>query len=113
MCFVRFGPCKGKVQCRCRFGVISTSMIGTAAKSATNRLVEVNDLVKHFPVESSDDVVRAVDGVSFYLTQGETLGLVGESGCGKSTVGRLMLRLIEPTSGEVIFEGGNIVDLGD
>ncbi|WP_410503781.1 ABC transporter ATP-binding protein [Leptolyngbya sp. 7M] len=74
-------------------------------------LVEVQDLVKHFPVENSDDVVRAVDGVSFDIVAGETLGLVGESGCGKSTVGRCLLRLHEPTSGDVLFEGKNIVGL--
>jgi oligopeptide/dipeptide ABC transporter ATP-binding protein len=67
--------------------------------------------VKHFPVEGSDDVVRAVDGVSFEILRGETLGLVGESGCGKSTVGRCLLRLIEPTSGEVTFEGRNVLSL--
>ena len=72
---------------------------------------EVRDLVKHFPVEDSDDVVRAVDGVSFDIVGGETLGLVGESGCGKSTVGRCLLRLHEPTSGEVVFEGRDIVGL--
>ena len=74
-------------------------------------LVSVRGLVKHFPVEGSDDVVRAVDGVSFDIFAGETLGLVGESGCGKSTVGRCILRLIEPTSGEVIFEGQNMLSL--
>jgi ABC-type oligopeptide transport system ATPase subunit len=62
--------------------------------SSRNTLVKVKDLVKHFPVEGSDDVVRAVDGVSFEIFRGETLGLVGESGCGKSTVGRCLLRLI-------------------
>lgn len=74
-------------------------------------MLEVKNLVKHFPVDNSSDVVQAVDDVSFHLTQGETLGLVGESGCGKSTVGRCLLRLIEPTSGEVLFEGKNIVGL--
>ena len=73
--------------------------------------IEIKDLVKHFPVEGSDDVVRAVDGVSFQIFSGETLGLVGESGCGKSTVGRCLLRLIEPTSGHIYFEGRDILAL--
>src|SRR5205814_4330384 len=75
-------------------------------------LVQVRGLVKHFAVENSDDVVRAVDGVSFEIFRGETLGLVGESGCGKSTVGRCLLRLIEPTAGEVNFEGRDVLSLG-
>jgi len=74
-------------------------------------LVSVRGLVKHFPVEGTDDVVRAVDGVSFNIFAGETLGLVGESGCGKSTVGRCLLRLIEPTAGEVNFLATNILTL--
>ena len=74
-------------------------------------LVSVRGLVKHFPVEGSDDVVRAVDGVSFEILAGETLGLVGESGCGKSTVGRCLLRLIEPTSGHIYFEGADVLAL--
>lgn len=77
----------------------------------TEQLVEVRGLVKHFPVENSDDVVRAVDDVSFEIFRGETLGLVGESGCGKSTVGRCLLRLIEPTAGEVKFEGRDVLAL--
>jgi oligopeptide transport system ATP-binding protein len=80
--------------------------------TSNGQLVEVRDLVKHFPIEGSDDVVRAVDGVSFSIFHGETLGLVGESGCGKSTVGRCLLRLIEPTSGEVRFEGRDVLSLG-
>lgn len=75
-------------------------------------LLRIRNLVKHFAVEGSDDVVRAVDGVSFSITAGETLGLVGESGCGKSTVGRCLLRLIEPTSGEVDFQGQDVVKAG-
>src|SRR5829696_6131201 len=75
-------------------------------------LVNVRHLVKHFPVEGSDDVVRAVDDVSFEILRGETLGLVGESGCGKSTVGRCLLRLIEPTRGEISFEGEDVLSLG-
>lgn len=82
-----------------------------AAKSQKQKLVEVKNLVKYFPIEGSDDVVKAVDDVSFEILSGETLGLVGESGCGKSTVGRCVLRLYEPTSGEVSFEGKNIVGI--
>src|SRR3954462_2104923 len=72
-------------------------------------LVRVRGLFKHFPVANSDDVVRAVDGVTFEILRGETLGLVGESGCGKSTVGRCLLRLIEPTRGEVEFDGRDVL----
>ena len=76
-------------------------------------MIQVRNLVKHFPIENSDDVVKAVDGISFDIFSGETLGLVGESGCGKSTVGRCMLRLHEPTSGEVFFEDEDITKLGN
>jgi oligopeptide/dipeptide ABC transporter ATP-binding protein len=79
---------------------------GEAAGAA--ELVRVRALFKHFPVAGSDDVVRAVDGVTFEIFKGETLGLVGESGCGKSTVGRCLLRLIEPTAGEISFEGKDV-----
>ena len=78
---------------------------------AREELVRVRALVKHFPVQASDDVVRAVDGVTFEIVRGETLGLVGESGCGKSTVGRCILRLIEPTRGEVMFEDEDVLAL--
>jgi oligopeptide/dipeptide ABC transporter ATP-binding protein len=78
---------------------------------SSETLVSVRGLVKHFPVEGSDDVVRAVDGVTFDIFAGETLGLVGESGCGKSTVGRCLLRLIEPTAGQINFQGRDILSL--
>src|SRR4028119_48452 len=83
----------------------------SAVKTQKKELVKVKNLVKHFPVENSDDVVRAVDDVNFDIVAGETLGLVGESGCGKSTVGKCLLRLYEPSSGEVLFEGKNLVGL--
>ncbi|MEP7039093.1 MAG: ATP-binding cassette domain-containing protein, partial [Acidobacteriota bacterium] len=83
----------------------------SSVKTEKEKLVQVKDLVKHFPVENSDDVVRAVDGISFDIFAGETLGLVGESGCGKSTVGRCLIRLYEPTSGKVLFESQNIIGL--
>ena len=83
----------------------------TATQTKKQELVKIKNLIKHFPVENSDDVVRAVDDVSFDIMAGETLGLVGESGCGKSTVGRCILRLYEPTSGEVWFENQDITDL--
>ncbi|MFL5679170.1 MAG: ATP-binding cassette domain-containing protein, partial [Chloroflexota bacterium] len=81
--------------------------------AATAPLVEVRNLVKHFPIKGgilqrTIGLVQAVDDVSFEIRRGETLGLVGESGCGKTTVGRLLLRLIEPTSGEIRFDGKDI-----
>ena len=79
-------------------------------------LLAVEHLVKHFPVRRSltgqvRSAIRAVDDVSFTVGAGETLALVGESGCGKSTTGRLVLRLLEPTSGKVSFAGREIFAL--
>jgi oligopeptide transport system ATP-binding protein len=81
-------------------------------------LLEVRDLVKHFPVGGGlfggkPGLVRAVDGVSFTLRRGETLGLVGESGCGKTTTGRCILQLERPTSGRVVFEGRDLTTLDE
>jgi oligopeptide transport system ATP-binding protein len=80
-------------------------------------LVTIRDLKMHFPVTEgalfSREVaqVRAVDGISFTIRKGETLGLVGESGCGKTTTGRCILRLEHPTAGQILFDGKNLVDL--
>jgi oligopeptide/dipeptide ABC transporter ATP-binding protein len=77
-------------------------------------LIEVRDLVKHFPIrkgiilQRQVAAVQAVDGVSFDINEGETLGLVGESGCGKSTTARLITRLLEPTSGSIVYQGVDI-----
>jgi oligopeptide/dipeptide ABC transporter ATP-binding protein len=81
-------------------------------------LLEVSDLVKHFHVSGgllgrSAGVVRAIDGVSFSIRRGETLGLVGESGCGKTTTGRCVLQLERPTSGRIQFEGRDLTKLSD
>ncbi|MDI9486271.1 MAG: dipeptide ABC transporter ATP-binding protein [Bacillota bacterium] len=80
-------------------------------------LLEVRNLVKHFPIRQGIifsrqiGAVQAVDNITFNVHKGETLGLVGESGCGKTTAGRCILRLIEPTSGDVIFDGRNVPQL--
>ena len=81
-------------------------------------LLEVRNLVKHFHIGGGlfggrAGIVRAVEGVSFEIRRGETLGLVGESGCGKTTVGRCLLQLERPTSGQVLFEGRELTTLGD
>ncbi|WP_316174012.1 MULTISPECIES: oligopeptide/dipeptide ABC transporter ATP-binding protein [unclassified Bradyrhizobium] len=83
----------------------------------TMPLLQVNDLKKHFPIRSglfgrAKSRVHAVDGVSFEIARGETLSLVGESGCGKSTVGRAILRLFDITAGQIVLDGTRIDDLG-
>ena len=82
-----------------------------------SNLIEVRDLVKHFPIRKGIVIqhqvgaVKAVDGVSFDVVQGETLGIVGETGCGKSTTARLLCRLMDPTSGSITFEGRDVNEL--
>jgi len=92
------------------------TMTATREHIVGKNLVVVKDLVKFFPVRSGllqrvVAWVQAVDGISFTIREGETLGMVGESGCGKTTVGRAMLRLIEPTSGSVNFDGTDLLRL--
>ncbi|WCF08976.1 dipeptide ABC transporter ATP-binding protein [Paenibacillus thiaminolyticus] len=82
----------------------------------TQPLVQVENLKMHFPIKGGPlgktvGAVKAVDGVSFHINKGETLGLVGESGCGKSTTGRMLLRLLEPSEGSIHFEGQDITKL--
>lgn len=88
----------------------------TTSNNTNDVLLKVNNLVKHFPIhrgilQKQVGAVRAVDDVSFYIKKGETLGLVGESGCGKSTTGRAVLQLYRPTSGEVVFDGKDLTKI--
>lgn len=91
---------------------------GTASSNGSGALLEVQHLVHHFPVrggvlfDHNIDVVHAIDDVSFVVEQGETLGLVGESGCGKTTLARCIVRLIQPTDGRIIFNGNDITSAG-
>jgi len=87
-----------------------------AGTEITNILIQTRNLRKYFPIKAgllgrAGTFVRAIDDVSFSMNAGETLGLVGESGCGKTTLGRVILRLIEPDSGEMYYEGRNLLEL--
>lgn len=96
---------------------MSNEQVQQTASTDAPVLLEVNNLVKHFPITKGIvfsrqvGAVKAVDDVSFKIHKGETLGLVGESGCGKSTTGRVILRLLEATAGEVLFEGRDVLKL--
>ncbi|MEU0831535.1 dipeptide ABC transporter ATP-binding protein [Streptomyces sp. NPDC005969] len=95
----------------------AATAIPTQATSSPEPLLKVDNLVKHFPIKKGMlqrqvAAVKAVDGISFDVRAGETLGVVGESGCGKSTMGRLITRLLEPTGGKIEFEGKDITHLG-
>jgi len=98
----------------------SASAQGTAHEVASDpeALLAVEGLVKHFPVrrgiifQRQVGAVKAVDGVSFSVRAGDTLGLVGESGCGKSTVGRVITKLLDPTAGSIRFDGREISGYG-
>src|SRR5437868_8680903 len=86
----------------------------TTSSGSSDDLLVVEGLVKHFPVtrgiifQKEVASVKAVDGVSFTVKKGETLGVVGESGCGKSTMARCIMRLLDPTSGSIMFDGRDI-----
>src|SRR6476659_2401529 len=108
----RSGPAIGR-PAGARTSYTVTAMLEPNAKAA---VLAVRDLKKHFPIshgllQRAAGTVFAVDGVSFTIGEGETLGLVGESGCGKSTVGRTILRLIEPTAGSIKLNGTDITNL--
>jgi peptide/nickel transport system ATP-binding protein len=104
---------KGLMITRERIQIFEKDYFG---KDKNEVLLEIKDLKTHFPIKGgflgrTVGEVKAVDGVSFKLQRGKTLGLVGESGCGKTTLGRSILRLVEPTSGEIIYNGQNITHL--
>src|SRR6185369_5779327 len=96
--------------------VLARGGIGGRAMTDQRPLLEVTDLGKHYAVRGGIlrrqvGTVHAVDGISFSVAKGETLGMVGESGCGKSTVARSVLRLVEPSSGTIKLNGTNIIGL--
>ena len=96
----------------------TTKHVDDIQKQPSDILLEIQNLKKHFPIyrgvlRRRVGAVKAVDGISFNIRRGETLGLVGESGCGKSTAGETILQLLEPTDGQVVFMGQNLTTLKD
>src|SRR5688572_5294609 len=95
----------------------ATAEVRPQSANGGEPLLDVRDLVMHFPLtqgiifQRKVGAVQAVDGVSFHVNRGETLGLVGESGCGKSTTGRAILQLYKPTAGQVLFDGRDLTQL--
>ena len=97
---------------------MSTEKLVLEKNTSTDYLLEVKDLKKHFPIKAGllqkqVGSIKAVDGISFGVKAGETLGIVGESGCGKSTAGRTLIRLYEPTDGEILFNGMDIAKMSE
>jgi oligopeptide/dipeptide ABC transporter ATP-binding protein len=97
--------------------MLATNLAKSNTQTNTNeKILEVTNLKKHFPIKAgfiqrTVGQVKAVDGLNFFVNKGETLGIVGESGCGKSTAGRTLIRLYEPTEGKIIFKGKDISHL--
>src|SRR4051794_18860816 len=95
---------------------IAAGQLQSGTPTQGDTIMEVDGLFKHFPIRAGFlqrqvGAVKAVDGISFDVKRGETLGLVGESGCGKSTTARLLLRLMDPTDGSIRFEGQEIAHI--
>ncbi|MEJ6949934.1 ABC transporter ATP-binding protein [Natronospora cellulosivora (SeqCode)] len=94
----------------------SLKISGLENKTNNNNIIEVKGLKKYFPIakgfmQKDIEYLKAVDNISFTIEKGKMFGLVGESGCGKSTTGRLLVKSYEPTAGEILFKGNNVVDL--
>src|SRR5262249_48890889 len=109
-------PALHRRQAHCRMPRGRARAGGSDGGRMSAPIIEVDGLKKHFAIEQgflkrSQSAIKAVDGVSFAISRGETLCLVGESGCGKSTVGKLLMRLLEPTEGSIRLDGADITHL--